>query len=291
MNKIILNTYILLNVLFVSSIALYGQNLDDLLALETANEYDYAVSTFMSSRIVNGQSVEQMQKGGLDFRISHRFGSFKTGKNELYGLDKSNSYFTVDYGLFDHTAVGLGRATSGKLVTADFKSRILRQLSGAKNIPFTISLYGALSATTQTFTNTERNEDLLSRLEYTGQLLIARKFNDFSFQLSPTYVHRNLVETPSDLNVLYALGLSGRYKISSIIDVSAEYFWVSHSGINELSYHNPLSFAVSYQTSRHVFQLLLTNSYPAAINSVIGNTIGAWAQGDIRLGFNISTVF
>jgi len=269
----------------------FSQDLDALLDQETENSTDYTIATFMSNRIINGHSTEQMQKGGLDFRISHRFGSFKEGASELFGLDGSNSYFSADYGIANRIMVGIGRATFNKLVTGSAKAKLLRQSTGKVNMPVTVSLYGAVAATTQKFSNKEQNNDFTSRLEYTTQLLIARKFDKISLQLSPTFVHRNLVDTPDDPNDLFAMGVGGRYKITSVFDVSAEYFWVNRTNAEADKYNNPLSLALSYQVSHHVFQLILTNSHPIAENSVIGKTSNSWTDGDIRVGFNISTVF
>lgn len=269
----------------------FSQDLDALLDQETENSTDYTIATFMSNRIINGHSTEQMQKGGLDFRISHRFGSFKEGASELFGLDGSNSYFSADYGITNRIMVGIGRATFNKLVTGSAKAKLLRQSTGKVNMPVTVSLYGAVAATTQKFSNKEQNNDFTSRLEYTTQLLIARKFDKISLQLSPTFVHRNLVDTPDDPNDLFAMGVGGRYKITSVFDVSAEYFWVNRTNAEADKYNNPLSLALSYQVSHHVFQLILTNSHPIAENSVIGKTSNSWTDGDIRVGFNISTVF
>ena len=99
-----------------------------------------------------------MQKHGLDFRISHRFGSFKEGAAELYGLDGSTSYFTVDYGLTNRIMLGIGRATYNKLVTGNLKVKLLRQSKGEKNMPLSLSLFGEVEATTQKFSNEKRNK-------------------------------------------------------------------------------------------------------------------------------------
>jgi opacity protein-like surface antigen len=266
-----------------------AQDLDALLDEETDEITDYSIATFLNSRIINGHSVEQMPKNGLDFRIAHRFGTFNEGGKEFYGLDESNSYFVLDYGITDRIMVGVGRATLNKLATGYLKFKIFRQSSGAVNFPMSISFLTSASATTKTYSDEVRNDDFISRLEYTYLLLLARKMNKVSVQLSPTFVHRNLVDTKEDLNNIAALGIGGRYKITSKWAVNAEYFYVNHSSLDK--YYNPLSFAVSYQVSHHVFQILLTNSMPITANSFIGNTTHSWTNGDLRLGFNISTVF
>ena len=284
-------TIIIVTILLSGTKQVFCQDLGSLLEKETNEITDYTLATFLSNRIIDGQSTEQMQKKGLDFRISHRFGSFKEGANELYGLDGSNSYFSVDYGLTNRIMLGIGRATYNKEVTGSIKAKLLRQSTGAKEMPVTVSLFGEVDATTQKFSNSERNKDFLSRLDYTCQLLIAKKMNNFSFQLSPTLVHRNLVETSNEYNDLFAIGAGGRYRINSVLDISAEYFWVNQSNRKTDAYDDPLSFALSYQVSRHVFQLILSNAQPITANSVIGKTSGKWLDGDIHIGFNISTVF
>jgi len=269
----------------------FSQDLDALLEQETSETTDYAIATFLGNRIINGHSTEQLQKKGLDFRISHRFGAFTEGAKEFYGLDESNSYFSADYGITNGLMVGVGRATYNKLVTGSIKAKLLRQSKGARQMPVTVSLFGMAAATTQKFSNVERNDDFASRLEYTCQLMVSRKFNNLSLQLSPTFVHRNLVETKEEPNDLFAIGIGGRYKITSILDISAEYFYVNQPDAVKNKFSNPLSFALSYQVSHHIFQVILTNSNPIAESSVIGKTSGSWLDGDIRLGFNISTVF
>lgn len=266
-----------------------AQDLDALLDEETDEVTNYSIATFLNSRVINGHSVEQMPKNGLDFRIAHRFGTFNEGSKELYGLDESNSYFVIDYGITDRIMVGVGRATLNKLATGYLKFKLFRQSSGTINFPMSISFLTSASATTTTYSDEVRNDDFISRLDYTYQLFLARKMNKVSLQLSPTFVHRNLVNTKEDLNNIAALGISGRYKITSKLAINAEYFYVNHSRLDK--YYNPLSFAVSYQVSHHVFQVLLTNSMPITANSFIGNTTHSWTNGDIRLGFNISTVF
>lgn len=65
-------------VLFISLLhaTSYGQNLMDMLDEETEKQSkpDYVTATFKTTRLINGHSVENVAKGVLDFRISHRFG-------------------------------------------------------------------------------------------------------------------------------------------------------------------------------------------------------------------------
>ena len=66
-------------------------------------------------------------------------------------------------------------------------------------------------------------------MSYVGQILIARKISQgFSVQLTPSYVHRNLVATEIDPNDLYAIGAGGRMKLSKRISLNAEYYYLAN---------------------------------------------------------------
>jgi hypothetical protein len=48
--------------------------------------------TFSSTRIINGHSIETLNKGVLEFRVEHRFGDIggaAGGAQTLFGLDNS----------------------------------------------------------------------------------------------------------------------------------------------------------------------------------------------------------
>ena len=75
---------------------------------------EYTSSTFKSTRIINGHSVENVAAKHLDFRISHRFGRLNDGAYNFYGLDQATMRMGLEYGLTDMLMVGIGRSTSQK---------------------------------------------------------------------------------------------------------------------------------------------------------------------------------
>jgi hypothetical protein len=270
---------------------------DDLLNLlneKNKPEIDVTTATFKSTRVINGHSIERMPAGQLDFRISHRFGTLNSGAYELFGLDKSNVHFGLEYGILNWLMVGVGRGTYEKTFDGFTKFSILRQSGGAKVIPVSLSLFTSLALKSAKWTDLTRTNYFSSRLSYTCQLLIARKISQgFSFQLSPSYVHRNLVGTELDPNDLWAIGAGGRMKLTKRISLNAEYYYVLNADNTYMSQpvYNPLSIGFDIETGGHVFQLLLTNSLAMIEKGFIGETTGKWAHGDIHFGFNISRVF
>jgi len=271
---------------------LKAQDLDSLLA-DQPKETVYTFETFKSTRIINGQSIERMKKGNLDFRIHHRFGRVNSGAYEFFGLDQSNIFLGLEYGITDWMMAGIGRTTSGKTVNSFVKFSILRQSSGGKVIPVSLSWYSSIDIYGMKWAADEIPGYFSSRLSYVHQLLVARKFNEkISFQLTPAFIHRNYVETVLDPNDLVCLGGGGRYKLTRRITFNAEYFYVYHTKIVGITPNpNSLSMGFDIETGGHVFTLLLTNSLGMIDKQFIGETTGKWTKGDIHVGFNISRVF
>jgi len=251
---------------------------------------DYTFATFKSTRIINGNSIEQMKTRQLDFRVNHRFGTVDGGAYTLFGLDQAFVNLSLEYGITDWLQVGIRRGTYKKTYDGSVKLRILRQSSGKKVMPVSITYFADAAVNTLKFTNPNIENVLINRLSFTHQLLIARKFNErLSLQLSPSFVHRNLVN-PTEENNTYAVGFGGRYKITRRVGISFEYFWVGNTTANT-DFHNSASIGVDIETGGHVFQLFLTNSTAMVESAFIPETRGNWLDGGIRFGFNISRVF
>ena len=286
---------ILLFSLFVFSNHVNAQeDLFDLLEEETAREINFTTATFKATRIMNGHSIERMPEGQLDFRIHHRFGHLNSGAYEFWGLDQANIHFSLEYGIKDWLMVGAGRGTYEKTFDGFLKFSPIRQSTGARTMPVSISVFASSTLTSLKWDDPERENYFSNRLSFTWQLLIARKFNQlFSAQVSPTLVHRNLVPTELDPNDLYSLGVGGRMKLTSRISLNAEYFYVFKPLNDYLSepVKNPLSVGFDIETGGHVFQLIFTNSLAMIEKGFITETTGQWSKGDIHFGFNISRVF
>jgi len=281
-------------ILMLFSGNVYSQDLDALLNAETKPTIDYATATFKASRIINGHSIEQMKKKQLDFRISHRFGPLNDGAYGLFGLDQSKIHFSLEYGVTDWLMLGVGRGSLNKTYDSFAKFKILRQSSGAKFMPVSLSYFTSVELNTLKFQDPTRTNYFSSRLAYVNQLLIARKFNDkFSFQLSPTFIHRNLVPTELDMNDVYAMGFGARYKLSKRLSLNAEYYYNynPNNKFQATKYYNSASVGVDIETGGHVFQIMLTNSLGMREGSFIPQTTDNWFDKGIHLGFNISRVF
>ena len=262
---------------------------DDLLKMTAdSNEVMVKSATFKATRIINGQSVENVGKNNLDFIISHRFEKVNQGFNEFFGLDAATNRLGLEYGINDYFMIGMGRSSFEKNYDFFGKGRILRQSTGARNIPISLSAFASYAL------RTVKSEPRLSasdRSSYTAQLLIARKFTEaLSLQVSPTYIYRNLPDVLSDNKSVFATGIGGRMKVSKHSSFNGEYNYVFPNQIDD-RYTNNLSFSYDIETGGHVFQLLFTNSFGMTERQFITETDGSWGDGDVHFGFNISRTF
>ncbi len=287
--------------LFFASFNIFSQedSLENLLNSEMPKEINYATATFKATRIINGQSIERMPQGQLDFRIHHRFGTIDQGAYGFWGLDGATTHFSLEYGITNWVMVGIGRGNIEKTFDGFVKFSIFRQSSGIKNMPVSISLFSSIADMTEDFPyidsiQNNSNYPYSSRIIYTHQILVARKFNNiFSLQLSPTFIHYNLVQTELDPNDVYAVGIGGRIKLTTRISLNAEYFYVikPKNNYQSTNYINPFSIGFDIETGGHVFQLMLTNASGMIEEEFIGRTTDKWNKAGIHLGFNISRVF
>lgn len=270
---------------------LAAQEEDLLSLLDEEQTTTYVTSAFKTTRVINLHSLENTAGGVLDVKISHRFGFLNGGFYELFGLDGATIRIGGDYGITDNLTIGLGRSSLEKIYDGFIKYRFLRQSTGKRSIPVTAALFASTAITTLRWQNPDRENFFSSRLYYTFQAIVGRKFNNaFSLQLSPTLVHRNLVNTSVENNDVYALGIAGRVKLSRRVTLNAEYIYVFPDQLAD-EFKNSLSLGFDIETGGHVFQLHFTNSTAMIEKGFVAETVGEWFDMGVHFGFNISRVF
>lgn len=266
-----------------------SQNVDLFAEKYNIQSSDIITATFKSTRVVNGQSIENVGAGIMDFRISHRFGAISQGSYNLFGLDQATMRIGLDYGITNRLMVGVGRSTYEKQYDGFLKYKIIQQQNGERYIPFGISYVVSSIYKTLKDPSTTYVPYASDRFSFAHQLLIASKINDFvSVQLSPTLVHYNLVENNKIPNDFKSIGISSRIRLSKRVNVTSEYFY----RIDKLDgYYNPLSLGIDIETGGHVFQLHVSNSNGMTERTFINETTGSWAKGDLCFGFNLTRAF
>ncbi|PCJ64612.1 MAG: hypothetical protein COA58_12810 [Bacteroidetes bacterium] len=282
---------IILPLLIFSVLTAKSQGMDLLDDEEEVPTTNYISATFKTNRVVNGHSIETVAKREFDFKISHRFGFLSTGAYELFGLDQANIRIGGDYGITDNINVGFGRSTFGKTFDGFTKYKFLKQSSGVKKMPISAVWVSHIAVTSLKWSQPLRENKFSDRVSYVHQLLVARKFSEgLSIQLSPTLVHKNLVDSANRNNDIISIGVGLRQKITSRTTINLEYYYVP-TGQLESSKTNALSIGFDIETGGHVFQFFLTNATAPFEKGFITDTQAKWLDGDIRFGFNIARVF
>ena len=268
---------------------------DDLLSMMNQNEkptIDYTTATFKSTHIIIGQSIETAPIGNLNFSITHHFGALNTGYENLFGLKQAFIRLGFDYGVTKWMGIAIGLNTDKNTWDGSTKIKLLRQSKGAKKMPVSMDIFGNVAVFTTKWSDPTRTNYFTSRVTYACQLLIARKFgNSLSLQITPSYVHKNMVPTTADKNDIFTLGAGGRVKLSQRISINAEYHYLFSGQVVSTTAYSSFSLGVDIETGGHVFQLFLTNSQGEYEQTYLTETKGKWANGVIYLGFNINRMF
>ena len=304
-------TILLAVIMLRSAFPLFAQDSTDLMSkLESgAAKTEYTTATFKSTRVITGHSVENIGKGVLDVRILHRFAPLNKGLYDFFGLDIASMRLGFDYGITNNIMIGIGHSTWQKTYDAFLKVKILKQSTGAVNMPVTLSFLSTMAVRTELAKKDSLNNRILvgfgDRTSFTEQIIIGRKFsNRFSMQLMPTFIfHHNRIDsinfytknkdnliTGNNRKSTFAIGIGGRLKISRRVSINAEYYYQLPDTKPDKKF-NSVSLGVDIETGGHVFQLHLTNSNGMSEKSLISDTDDKWKDGYIRIGFNISRVF
>jgi hypothetical protein len=275
--------------LFLFAASVQSQEID-LFKEKEEKTKDVVTAVFKSSRIVNGQSIENVGNGVLDLKILHRFGNISQGAYNLFGLDQASMRIGLDYGVNNRLMIGVGRSTFEKQYDGFFKYKLIQQQTGLREIPVSVSLASTVIYKSLKDDPTAAYLSYVSdKFSFAHQIIIARKFNDyFSLQLTPTLVHYNLVANSTMPNDFKSLGISFRQRITKRLNFTTEYFY----RVNKIDgYNDPLTLGLDIETGGHVFQLHVTNATGMTERTFINETAGSWANGDVRFGFNITRAF
>ena len=256
-------------------------------------ESEYQFAAFSSTRILTSHSVEQIGGKHFNLRYLQRFEKLRHGINDLFGFDQVYSHVGIDYGITDWLMLGVGRSSIQKNVDIFIKISLLRQKK-RNGIPFFISYFTSAEAFTTKWAYPDIENEFSKRLSYVHQFLIARKFDkNFTLQITPTYIGKNIRPEDPENKTLLAIGLGGRYKVGDRVSINGEYFYAFRDDfLVGNNFHNALSLGVEIETGGNQIQLLLTNARNVNQAGYIwGDINNDWLNGEMHFGFNFSRVF
>lgn len=323
MRKINVNTWLRVTAIAFGSVAMNVVQAQDDTSFSLFDEPSAPVAekvqyAFKTTKVVNLQSLELIDPGVFDFKMSHRFGAMNGGAAAFnsedavnaFGFDVATIRFGGEYGVNENLMVGLGRynVKSEKGVDAYVKYRLMHQTSDNKK-PLSILLLGAVD-----YKNTQYDRTIMGiagpvtiawgipgkqRLSYVGQVIVGKKVNDdFSWILSPTVVVSGMSDrydagsesfvSSGTAKTQFALGMGFRNKLSSRTSLNMEYIPILNGNGD---FYNSFSVGFDVETGGHVFQFDFTNSVGMNESMFITRNTDRWGAAGVRLGFNLHRVF
>lgn len=279
--------------LSIISLELIGQSsLDDLIGTTSITNKPIS-TTFSSTRIVTGHSVEMIPKGVREFRISHRFGTIQEGFYDIFGLDQAKIRLGYDIGISDNFMVGFGRNSHRKVYDLFARYSFLNQTID-NSVPLTFQYLFASSIETLRYGT---KIPFMQRFAQINQLLIAKKINKFSFQLMPSLMIHEYDNY--NKNAFAGVGGAVRYLLGKRVALNIEYFArLKHQDNESLEFdrifnqnYNSLGIGIDIEAGGHVFQFHFSNTNTMNEQAFMFETNKTWEKGEICFGFNILREF
>lgn len=241
-------------------------------------------NVFWSDTNVGITTVRNLTAGNLNSTVMHTFGLVNGGIERFFGMDDgANTRLGIDYGISDRVSVGIGRMTFNKTVDVRAKANLLHQTTTG-SMPLELAVKVSAAANTTPGTGLSLND----RLIYFASLMIARKFDGFSLQLTPMLAHFNRVAVGNP-HQLAGLGMLLNVNLSERLSLGAEYLPVLSE--RNAGTRDAMGLALNIDTGGHIFQLFLTTSQWHGEPFIMANNRDRFFDGDFRFGFNINRVF
>lgn len=252
--------------------------------------------TFDGNMIIDNQTVMIPVKGTFEMTINHRFGVWKNGYEDLYGIfAPANISLGFNYTPIENLQLGINLIKTNMVWMGTAKYALFKQTPGTWK-QASVTYYGTIDVDSR---DEQYFEYSSHRLMYFNQLLIARKITDrLSLQIAPSLTYNNYVQgyyEGNDTTVVkqemqhyhLALAVSGKFKIVEGISLLANYDQplTNHEKVNPKP---NLSAGIEFTTSGHSFQIFFGNySYisPAKNNYWNKNDYG---NNEFLIGFNIN---
>ncbi|NER18872.1 DUF5777 family beta-barrel protein [Spongiivirga citrea] len=279
--------------LFLGMLSSYlkAQDLLDILDQEQPDSPLYANATFSFSRITFGQSVETRKTGTLDIFTSSRFWNTPAPRSQSFVADRMSSRIALEYGLSDRLLFGVGGTTFDGRFDGFLKFRLVKQRTDGNGSSVSISLFQNAGYFSERFAGV--NVDRSTRLSYTSQLIIAKKFSpNFSLQITPTFVHRGLLYDDEDSQNHIAVGVGGRYKLGGHVSLVSEYYYVANP-IKSQTTFGAFALGINWELSDVMLQWMLTNARSTVEDAFILETRNNFnfKNPNFHFGFNFTYTF
>jgi len=309
--------YLLVLIYIGSTCPLQAQSLLDAIPeSEKVPEPNRPYVIYKAPKLISCHTTEVIQKGALDYRISHRFGDMAskgTGYHTLFGFDQAEDILLAfDYGISDNWGIGIGRSKGNgplrELWFGETKYKLKSQSASSKFAATFVGNVAFSSMEVDPFNAELRlNDNASHTFSYLSQVVIAHRANNLiTLSAAPTFIWRNYV-ADNDANGLVFLPITARVSVSNRSSIVLEYapmlgatganyrgsgpVFYSNSSKASTRYFTPIHLGYEIETGGHVFMLNITNSPSMLENDFLAYNARDISKGQFRLGFTILRFF
>lgn len=282
------NKLIGLLVLAIMPLCSFSQSLLDKLEKEPLDSIRYVMSTFKGTRVSIGHSIETRKKNTLEVSFMSRYWNTPEERSNAFIADRMCSRFGLDYGISDNFTIGIGAGAPNGIFDISLKHRLVQQRTDNSGIPFGITFFQNGTYRTRSIVGIENRNTFGDKLAFTTQLLIARKFSrNFSFQISPTFIHRVSSNFSADPHNHFAIGFSPRYKLNNHVSIVSEYYYVANP-LKSVTTYGAFVLGVNWEVSDLLLQFKMTNNQIFNEDGFITQTIRNFntRDGNFFFGFH-----
>jgi hypothetical protein len=251
---------------------------------------------FESTHLIDNQTVVVPGKGTLQMDMQHRFGTFKNGSSDFWGLwAPSNIRIGMNYSIIDDLSIGIGATKFNKVVDLNVKYNFLKQ-TRSWSIPVSITYYGSMGIDTR---NESNFNESVHRLSYFNELIFGSRITSkLSLQLVGSISHHNVVDSLYS-NDIFAVSFNGRYKFSSQSSIIFGYdqqintHEARTAATGRTIPRSNLSIGIEVSTSSHAFQIFIANFQNIVYQNNYSYNTNDFREGisHFLLGFNITRLW
>lgn len=245
---------------------------------------DVKLQLFHSTQAINLPTAETLQKGDIQFEISHRFiPTINSGHKELWGFD-GPAYIRLGlgYALTDDFVLTLGRSNQNNNIDLTAKHFLFQMDNEVFPIASTIQIGGAWNTDVSKVENFDYNT-----FQFFGQLIINMMWQQkFGVGIVPSYLYNSHIQC-QDTQYSFTVGTYLQYYIGSSYSILFEW---NPTIIGWRQDYNAVSFGFEIETGGHFFKIVITNSSDLNTSQFLSGSDNKFSDGNVRFGFNITRV-
>ena len=252
--------------------------------------------TFVSTWLIDNQTVTVPTKGSSQMDIMHRFGPCKNGYKDFFGFfASSNIRLGYNYVPIENLMVGASLTKANMTWEFIVKYAIIKQTKGTWWKYFSLTYFGDMAVES-------RKKDFYihktDRLSYFHQLILARRFHErIAIEVAPSWTHYNVVDgyfsepgvvSPARKHDHFAISVNGSIMLKKNMNfmINWDQPLTKHKSGNP---HPNLAFGIEFATSGHAFQVFAGQYY--SITPQRNNYFNQNGWKYYLLGFNITRLW